>query len=435
MSSSFGQSDSTDNNRGVRSGWISAWWSSAESLGWILFWGGVCLVIFLGGYWRTQLAMIWSTPWLAVASLLPAVLVLNHGMFVQSLPKSLQIRGSKNQSEESEEEGSNKNISRRLELQIQEEFSRWAITINYYLPTLALAFAGVTLALLVCQLADCCGELGPEIVEGIRFGALGAYAYVLMTLSERTFRRDISPGLAQWSAAQLVLGPIFGGVLAATLLESVQLSQFTRQILYFVAGLAPRQIVAVFSDLAIRFWSNGADVRAPTIIPLSMIGGITTRVQDRLFEEGIEDVHQLAMANPIILVRDTPYELRQIAKWIDKAILYSTLPESAALLQKEGITGAIDLTYYSDRLNKPPAGNVTIAVSPDGGAEASPDSASAGEDRIDQLAKAAHLTRESLAETIQRLTKDHQLQLVWALYQAEPSEDGDSAATESGERR
>lgn len=397
--SSSRQSNSADSRRGDRGRGIAAWWSSAESLGWILFWGGVCLVIFLGGYWRTQLVMIWSTPWLAVASLLPAVLVLNHGMFVQSLPQKLQIRGN---AKRAGHEESNDEISRRLELLIKEEFGRWAITINYYLPTLALAFAGVTLALLTCQLSDCCGEIGPEILDGIRFGALGAYAYVLMTLSERTFRRDISPGLAQWSAAQLILGPIFGGVLAATLLESVQLSQFTRQILYFVAGLAPRQIVAVFSDLALRFWSNGADVRAPAIIPLSMIGGITTRVQDRLFEEGIEDVHQLAMANPVILVRDTPYELRQIATWIDKALLYSTLPESAALLQKEGIAGAIDLAFYYDMLEEP------LAEQP----------------RIAELAEAAHLKPSSLAETIQRLRENRQLQLVWALYQAEPGEDG-----------
>lgn len=392
--------DNGPSERGFRTGMKRFFivWSSSEAIGWLLVVLGVCLVAVLGRYWRSELTMVWQTPWLAVASLLPAVLVLNHGMFVQSQPQKLRIRGDANGDRDA---ASQLEISHRLESLIREEFGRWAMTINYYLPTLALAFAGVVLAMLACRLPDCCGEIDEETVDGIRFGALGAYSYVLMTLSERTFRRDISPGLAQWSAAQLILGPIFGGVLAATLLSNTQLSQFTRQILYFVAGLAPRQIVAVFSDVATRFWSGGAEVRPAATIPLSTIGGLTSRVQERLFEEGIEDVHQLAMANPISLLRDTPYEVRQVSTWIDKALLISTLPESAALLQKEGVTGSIDLAYYYDLLN-----------APDGSHE-----------RIKELAQAAHISPASLAETIRRLREDRQVQLVWALYQAEPGDD------------
>lgn len=363
--------------------------------------------------WSNNLSTLGTFPWLAVASLLPAVLVLNHGIYLQWQPRSLSLSSSC----KSDLGGMDMDHLQRL---FDQEYRGYAIAISYYIPTFALAVAGFVSALMVFDPQSALGNiensirealtpksddgailLTESLIDGIRFGTLGAYVYVLMTIAERTFRRDISPGLAQWSASQLIVGPILGGVAAATLANGTNLSLFTQQILFFVAGMAPRQFVSVAADTATRFWSK-SETPVVNSVSLRLIGGITARVEERLFEEGIEDAHQLAMANPVRLNRDTPYELRQITNWIDQAILYSTVPESASLLQKEGVTGAMDLASYAKTQSaaiENPTGN--------------------DKTRLQQLADAVHMSAESLKDVVLRLSQDQQVILVRALYQSD----------------
>jgi hypothetical protein len=346
--------------------------------------------------WSAKFGSVVGIPWLLIASLLPAVLVLNHALSVQWLPP----KG--NDPADAPPAGgnaaANANTAAQLQVQklIQQEYSSWAIGINYYLPTFALAVAGLVVALLACQPPNCCGPIDTKLLDGLRFGALGAYVYVLMTLCERSFRNDISPGLAQWSAGQLILGPLLGGVLATVLLPSTTLSQFSQQVLYFVAGLAPRQLLAFIGDTATRFFANTSEVRVKAIIPLSAIGGITTRVEDRLFEEGIEDTYQLAMSNPIRLTRDTPYEMAQLVDWIDRAQLHATLPDGAARLQGQGIRGAIDLARLGTATDGKPFDLETLA----------------GQPYVKQLAGDAHLNEKVLANLIVQTAGNPQVQLL-----------------------
>ena len=367
--------------------------------------------------WINSLKTLGTFPWLAVASLLPAVLVLNHGIYLQWQPRLLSL------STDSKKDLNGITLE-QLQRLFDQEYRGYAIVISYYIPTFALAVTGFVSALMVFDPQTALGIiegairdnklllptpegilLSDSLIEGIRFGTLGAYVYVLMTIAERTFRRDISPGLAQWSASQLILGPILGGVASATIATGTNLSLFTQQILYFVVGMAPRQFVSVAADTATRFWSKN-DTAVVNSISLRLIGGITARVEERLFEEGIEDAHQLAMANPVRLNRDTPYELRQITNWIDQAILFSTVPESASLLQKEGITGAIDLATYA----KTQQAMIT-------------DEAGNQKPRLELLANSVHMSAPSLNDVVTRLSQDQQVILVRALYQSDQVND------------
>lgn len=135
-------------------------------------------------------------------------------------------------------------------------------------------------------------------------------------------------------------------------------------------------------------------------------------MEERLFEEGIEDAHQLAMANPVRLNRDTPYELRQITNWIDQAILYSTVPENAPLLQKEGVTGAMDLASYAKT-------QAAIITDPSGNEKT----------RLQQLAEAVHMTAETLKDVVLRLSQDQQVILVRGLYQSDQFNDDNGSWT------
>jgi len=328
-----------------------------------------------------------TSPWVFVGSLVPALLVLNHGLYLMWQPLKLNPSLGKTSN-------SNAVSTKDMTEAIQDEYGTTAITIDYYIPTFLIAVAGLTTAGMICVLPICCGKISEEVAEGVKLGALGAYVYVVLTLSDRTFRRDISPGAAIWSGAHLILGPILGAVVALTLVDGTDLSQFTQRILYFFAGLAPRQIVATIQEAAEKFWSNSQPSPPMRVVPLTGLRGVTGSVATRLAEEGVEDVYMLSVANPIRLARNTPFELLQIVAWIDQALLYSTLPDSADALQREGVTGAIDLAYY----------HIMNDDEPDGA-------------RIAQLATAVKVDPGSLADTIRRLYEDSQVQFIWALYQ------------------
>ena len=83
--------------------------------------------------------------------------------------------------------------------------------------------------------------------------------------------------------------------------------------------------------------------------PLTRIRGINTAIEERLGEEGIENVEMLASVEPIRLLRDTPFDLRNILWWIDEALLMMYVPQRWQLLEEQGITGAIDLADLANQ--------------------------------------------------------------------------------------
>jgi hypothetical protein len=218
---------------------------------------------------------------------------------------------------------------------------------------------------------------------------------VLMMLGDRTFQRDITTGIATWSGVQLILGPVLGGVIAGVLLTGTQLTDFSRQAIYFFAGLAPREMVNFVQAAVRRSFASSQGSLKVKLIPLQSIRGINQRIEERLFEEGITDGFMLAMAQPIRLYRNTPFDFRQILAWSDECLLYALLPQYAEALQKEGICGAIDLAYYWDM-----------------GANGRP-----AYDKIERLAKRIHFDPSMLKDVVRRFYEDAQVQLVWSLYQ------------------
>jgi hypothetical protein len=191
---------------------------------------------------------------------------------------------------------------------------------------------------------------GGEVLRGAAFGFAGAYVYLLLLLTERAFRRDISSGVAIWTAAMAVLGPLSGAV-AAVLLQAgagpAQGESFTRDAVFFVAGMLPRQFSLAVQGQVRRMFSGGAT--ALRTQPLTMIRGIGPEVEARLEEEGIHDVSALAYASPSQLIRATTFAPRQIVDWIDEALLIATLPEHWEALEKIGVTGVMDLAWYQTR--------------------------------------------------------------------------------------
>jgi hypothetical protein len=133
---------------------------------------------------------------------------------------------------------------------------------------------------------------------------------------------------------------------------------------------------------------------------LSQIRGIGPQTEERLGEEGISDVNSLASAEPVRLVRNTSFDMRQILTWIDEAILMVTLPRSWEALEDAGITGAIDLAWYRAKVIDPASGSVVNPLPQE----------------IVDLAAMSKLAPADLVSAIQRLSQDTQVQYIWTLY-------------------
>ncbi|WNG47597.1 hypothetical protein F0U60_28335 [Archangium minus] len=186
-------------------------------------------------------------------------------------------------------------------------------------------------------------------LEAARFGAVGAYVYVLLYLGQRGFRHDITSGAAFWCAVTLALGPIFSAVFSKVWLPQGPqgATNWTTQAMYFVVGLSPRHIAKFVEQLARRLTLDPGKQPPPDrTTPLTTIRGITPQVEERLIEEGIFDTASLATADPLRLQRATHFDKHQILGWIDAAILVHTLPDSWSDLEKKGIRGATDLVWY-----------------------------------------------------------------------------------------
>lgn len=275
------------------------------------------------------------------------------------------------------------------------------------------------------------------IILGLRCGAVGAFVFVLLELGQRTFRHDITSGVAYWCAVVLAVGPILAGFLAnvgggfsaAGGAAGATGGTWSESILFFGAGFSPRYVARLIDEtLRKRFPTQAQSSGSPRSIPLGMVRGMTMEIQDRFAEEGISDVVGLAMADPHKLLRNTSFDRRQILSLIDNALLINALPKNWDKLEEAGITGAIDLAWYDGREH-----DVGTAAAAMGGTASAPQEgtspATLNINQVKSLAQAAGCDAGLLRDVISRLYEDAQVQLIWVLYQVNSSEvSGESAA-------
>jgi len=323
-----------------------------------------------------------------------------------------------------------KSARERAHKTIASQFGLKTLFIRYGFPAALLGIIGIVIMNVLIKPGQFLSLItlittSPEIVKinpktidrvllGLRMGALGAYLYVLLELGRRTFRHDVTGASAMWCLVTLVMGPVLAGTVAVLWRMDAPppdaSSWWPGGVVLFFAGYAPRRVIAAIEQAAIQLLKiGGPSGVAPTRqIPLSQVRGIGPQIEERLSEEGIDDVNALASAEPIRLLRNTSFDLRQILSWIDEAILIVTLPRSWQALEDEGITGAIDLAWYAYGLD--------MGIPTDTLPEEVKARREEQEKAFQGLADKAKMEKQSLLATIQRLREDRQVQDVWALY-------------------
>lgn len=341
--------------------------------------------------------------WGWVAAAIPAVIVVQHAIYLAWIKprfidrKPDDLRGQ---------------VSHHFRMDLEDAiasteryFAPGPMALRYGLPTLLLFSVGISAFYVLhpTTAADIKAWLDPGGVwiiksarlEAARFGAVGAWFAVVLYLSARAFRHDISPGAVTWSAINLAAGPLLAVVCARVWAGTDDKMTGPLLATSFLAGFSPR-VVTMAIDSVGRKLIGAPPSDDKGAVPLSSIRGMTPAVIERLAEEGIHDATGLAFADPVRLQRDCSFDKRQLLNWIDEALLVHTLPATAAKLIASGVTGAIDLaSYRRDSTNE-----TITAVTP--------------------LATAIQVAPvEHLAGVVERMFEDAQVRLVWVLYQLE----------------
>jgi hypothetical protein len=221
---------------------------------------------------------------------------------------------------------------------------------HFAIPALLLVLVGLGAVSLAIK-APAIDELDPlvhgHLQRGLRWGVAGAFVYVLIDFGARLFRNDLTVGAATWAIVTLIVGPALAVLLAVgwRMQPSPESAWQVGTVLFF-AGLAPRRVVSIVESAALQLLKAQTTPTAPPkVTPLTSLRGITPEVAARLREENVDDVSALAYADPIRLVQNLPYDLRQVIDWIDQAVLATVLPKHYDALLDRGVTGAIDLAW------------------------------------------------------------------------------------------
>jgi hypothetical protein len=367
----------------------------------------------LGGVlWAVQREALWR--W--ILSGLPCFVIINHAVFLFIVRRRLVPSATgkaRDMLAKRPETAFLVDILEQLSMSSTRHFSVPALLLRYFVPALFVGGLGVGLSNLLTDAELLTAiRLPHDAVVGAQYGLAGAYIYVLLYLGRRSFQQDITAGAATWSAVTLAAGPLLAGavgMLAPVPADSTGGKAGALGLLFF-AGFAPRLVVSFIEGLLQRIYLSKVlpTGYAPRTVPIGLIRGITREVGERLSEEGIDDAHALAKADPVALLRNTSFDRRQIVGWIDSAILITTLPDAWQALEKQGITGAIDLAWHAsphqaEKALHPAADD---AVPP----------------RIFRLAEAVKIDPHLLRDIIERLRQDAQVLLIWCLYQLESGE-------------
>lgn len=318
---------------------------------------GGLIFIGLGGHMLSR-----QTLWGWMLAALPAMLVVHHGLYLGRIKPRFLPDEMKHLPEKV---GLDRYNLKDLVEANDRYFNASNIALRYGLPALTLFAICATLFhslnpmtpwALERVLAGAEGKpwISATTLEAARFGAAGAYVYVLLYLGQRGFRHDISSGSALWCAVTLGLGPVLAAVFSKVWLGEAgaamagESAGWATRALYFGVGLSPRHLAQQISRLVQRVVTDPSQGSfQDRVIPLRMIRGITAQIEERLGEEGIHDAVGMAMTDPMRLQRNTNFDKHQILAWIDSALLIHALPEAWEALERKGIRGARDLIWYT----------------------------------------------------------------------------------------
>lgn len=183
---------------------------------------------------------------------------------------------------------------------------------------------------------------------------LGSFLWSARDMITRLINEDLPPSVFYWAGLRMILAAIvalvlsfiFGGEGMTGVLDPDNVIPW----LSLDTGMFPDRIINYLSKRFSSLFSNKYDVNSRHL-SLENIEGITLRHKERLSEENIESVQNLASASLTELIVNTPYEPRQILDWIGQAKLLCYAKVHAEKFRSVGIRSVFDF-FKGDKSRK-----------------------------------------------------------------------------------
>lgn len=172
----------------------------------------------------------------------------------------------------------------------------------------------------------------------IQWGFLGGLVYTSISLLNRFLRNDLVPRVYFNSAFRLILSAVVAIIIYFIYMfvnptgdfikPSDDLTKMTPPaqilLLCFLSGVAPIQFLIYFADTQLSRINEGWKRRATSgNRPITQLEGIDSVTSQRLSEEGIDYIQEMAFCNYIELSSKTNFPLELVYNWKDQAILHT----------------------------------------------------------------------------------------------------------------